>query len=85
MVGVRGGHTATLLRHGKVLVAGGGLASTELYDPSSGTWTATGSMIEARCCHTATRLRDGMVLVVGGSPGLGTLASAERYDSGSGT
>ena len=47
-------HTATLLPSGKVLVAGGYdgsgvLSSAELYDPASGTWTATGSMSTARC------------------------------------
>ena len=47
-------HTATLLPNGKVLVAGGlnfpvnPLASAELYDPASGTWTATGSLGTAR-------------------------------------
>ena len=46
-------HTATLLPNGKVLVAGGyndsgHLASAELYDPASGTWTATGSLATAR-------------------------------------
>ena len=44
-----GGHTATLLPNGKVVVAGGFdgfsfLSSAELYDPASGTWTATGSL-----------------------------------------
>ena len=46
-------HTATLLPNGKVLVAGGQnnsgyLTSAELYDPASGTWTATGSLNTAR-------------------------------------
>ena len=47
-------HTATLLPYGKVLVAGGngnggsGLSSAELYDPATGTWTATGSLGTAR-------------------------------------
>jgi hypothetical protein len=44
----RSGHTATLLRDGKVLVAGGGsTASAELYDPVSSSWSTTGNMIVA--------------------------------------
>src|SRR5262249_21768794 len=55
-------HTATLLPSGKVLVAGGVgcsfacpevLNSAELYDPATGTWTATGSMATARDQHKA--------------------------------
>ena len=64
-------HTATLLPNGKVLVAGGSIAaaalsSAELYDPASGTWTATGSLGTARDSHTATLLPNGKVLVAGG-------------------
>src|SRR6266576_3264214 len=49
----RDNHTATLLPNGKVLVAGGlgssgFLTSAELYDPASGSWTATGSLNTAR-------------------------------------
>src|SRR5450432_2269941 len=72
MVTARLYHTSTLLPNGKVLVAGGFdssgnyLASAELYDPASGTWTPTGSLAGARDFHTATLLPNGKVLVAGG-------------------
>jgi trimeric autotransporter adhesin len=67
-------HTATLLPNGKVLVVGGldasfpssTLASTELYDPNTNSWSAAASMSAGRARHTATELMDGRVLVVGG-------------------
>src|SRR6187551_3044262 len=88
--------TATLLLDGRVLVAGGegasgGLTSAELYDPSSGSWTATGSMTMIRGGQTATLLRNGKVLVAGGI-GSGTFGqmqgardSAELYDPATGS
>jgi hypothetical protein len=92
----RGSHTATLLRSGHVLVAGGTddgsfpdrLASAELYDPATATWSVTGSLTlnRGRTLHTATLLEDGTVLVVGGTT-FGPLmaAGAELYQSDSGT
>jgi hypothetical protein len=78
-----------LLPNGKVLVAGGYngsfLTSAELYDPASGSWTATGSLNTARYLHTATLLPNGKVLVAGGSASGGYLASAELYDPANGT
>ncbi len=83
----RMGHTATLLRNGRVLVAGGEngdpdvAASAELYDQASGTWIATGNMTRPRLGHTATLLSDGTVLVAGGRPD----TSSERYSPDTGT
>jgi len=87
----RGGHTATLLLNGKVLVAGGDngteLASAELFDPLTGAWSATGSMSTARVSHSASLLPNGKVLVAGGYYGGGSysLASAELFDPATGT
>jgi predicted amidohydrolase YtcJ len=60
------------------------LASAELWDPSTGTWSATGSMTMARTGHTAVLLSDGRVLIVG-DEGNDTGAKAEIYDPKTGT
>jgi len=94
------GGTATLLPNGKVLLAGGNifemsyLAEAELYDPSTGTFTAIGSMNKAREAQTATLLPDGTVLIAGGQGWdaidgrccyqTGSRTDAELYDPSSG-
>lgn len=84
MESVRTGQTATLLSDGQVLVAGGGTATAELYDPDTRTFTPTGSMSVARTDATATLLADGDVLVAGGLHGSRQLATAELYDPSTG-
>src|ERR1700692_1856302 len=62
-------HTATQLPNGKVLLTGGNstfagtpiLASAELYDPSTRTFSATATMSAPRASHTATLLPSGKV------------------------
>jgi hypothetical protein len=82
-------HRATLLPNGKVLIAGGynstgPLSSAELYDPASGTFTASAPMTSARYLHTATLLPNGKVLIAGGQSGSAEVNTAELYDIGDG-
>lgn len=65
-------HTATLLSNGKVLVAGGvngsamnTLASAEVFNPNTSTWSGTGSMNYPRYYFTSTLLANGKVLAAG--------------------
>jgi hypothetical protein len=87
----RSSQTATLLNNGMVLIAGGtsppywsgvSISSAELYDPATGTFSATGSLNTPRSFHTATLLNDGMVLIAGGLP---ATTSAELYNPSTGT
>jgi hypothetical protein len=87
-----GGFTTTPLKDGEVLIAGGrqnasssALASAELYNPATGTFSPTGSMTEAHEGGTATLLPDGEVLIAGGLNSTGTLSKAELYDPATGT
>jgi hypothetical protein len=81
---VRTEHTATLLASGKVLITGGvdtlgRLASAELYDPDTGSFSATGSLLNDLVDQTATLLADGKVLLAGGLSVDNPLPPAELY------
>ena len=80
-------HTSTLLGNGKVLVTGGlsssgaPLASGELYDPASGTFTPTANNMPNKAVgQAATLLPNGKVLVTGGGN-----ASSQLYDPAANT
>ena len=90
----RGFGTTTVLQDGRVLLAGGGayddttnLTTADIYNPSTGMFTPTGSMHVQRASMTATLLANGKVLIAGGmaSDGVTRLASAELYDPVTGT
>ena len=100
MAEVRGGHTATLLTNGKVLIAGGdniggdvlplvyfdGSVTAEVYAPATGLFTSTGNMVTPRVGQTATLLANGDVLIAGGwSASQNTsIAAAELYHPATG-
>jgi hypothetical protein len=89
-------NTATLLADGRVLVAGGRagtddskLASAEIYDPGTRSWTPTGSMTAARAEHQALLLPDGRVVAIGGTwqsggTSLSSDPAAETWDPATG-
>ena len=82
MTTARSFHTATLLADGRVLVTGGSpeawswnspmLASAEIYDPKTGTFTRDGSMVDRAAPGTPPPLlADGRVLITGGATNAG--------------
>lgn len=85
MSGPRLFHAAAPLQDGRVLVVGGspdgsplpGLATTEIYNPATGTFVPGPSMGTIRKGPVAAPLKNGLVLVAGGK---GPLTSAQIYD-----
>ena len=92
----RAQHTASLLPDGTVLVVGGrtivkynsgGITSTELYDPRTGTWHAGPASPTPHALGTATTLKDGRILLAGGAHDgcCSGLAGADLFDPATGT
>lgn len=99
-VGRRQSPIGVLLADGRVLIVGGDIAQTgaapgdgtatystaEVYDPATGTFTATGPMVGRGWGPRAIRLQDGRVLVLDGlsvddaQAADPTLRTAELYD-----
>jgi len=90
---------AVLLSNGRVLVMGGCIVSdclgsttktAEIYTPSTGKWTVTGSMLKARAEFVAVLLPNGKVLVAGGCTSydangcLAVTTAAELYNPSTG-
>lgn len=81
----RVGHAAATLVDGRVLVVGGNsgdggaphLATSELFELATQTFTPGPSLAQPRSFHTLTALPDGTALVVGGAPGP---KLTERFD-----
>lgn len=98
MATARSSHSATLLADGRVWVVGGfgrsgrALATTEIFDPQTGSWSPGPSLSEARANHVAVSLPSGRVLIagggldnnVGGPSGRGILASAVLFEPNEG-
>ena len=94
MATTRVAHSATVLQNGKVLVAGGrksgvGIINfTEIYDPTTGTWSQTGNLNTPRLTwgHSLVTLASGKALITGGSDYTASIdyASTELYDPSTG-
>jgi hypothetical protein len=96
MTSARMGRTATVLPDGKVLIAGGTVSAgqgfvpsngAEIYDPSTGIFSATGKMIGNHVCQQAILLNNGKVFITGGSVSGAEdrVPNAELYDPFTGT
>ncbi|AUX48516.1 uncharacterized protein SOCE26_100540 [Sorangium cellulosum] len=94
MAGARSYHTATRMKDGRVLVAGGVrvregsneyIADVEAFDPDSDTWQPVASMSVARSFAAAMLLKDGRVLLAGGFNSEGATAGVEVFDPATGS
>ena len=84
----RAGHVAKLLGDGTVLIAGGAddtgklVPSAEIYDPTTGTFSAAGNMVVPRSWAASGLLNSGTVLLAGGVLNSTVTSAAETYAPG---
>lgn len=85
----RAAHSASLLKDGRVLIAGGcvatgceeGITNTALlFNPKTDRFTSTSNLREARVGHREVPLLDGSILIIGGWARDGATASIEHFD-----
>jgi hypothetical protein len=79
MAYVYGQATATTLPNDRILIVGGlspagPQVGAQIYDPTNGTFSVTGSLKVGRYAHTANLFPGGAVLIVGGETGAGPQA-----------
>lgn len=89
MLNPRFGHAATRLPSGKVLITGGTddcvgwckpeRAPAEIFEPSTKSFSSTGSLNYPRLYHVPVRLRSGDVLLIGGDNGTDYPPGPELY------
>ena len=84
-----GGHTASLLDDGSVLIAGGAISTTSPAVNRSFIWREGGEgfelleagMFSARTGHTASRMPDGRILFIGGAARENTVSRADLIET----
>jgi cellulose synthase/poly-beta-1,6-N-acetylglucosamine synthase-like glycosyltransferase/transposase len=85
--GIRSDHAATVLPNGQVLITGGSdgtnnFSTAELFDPLTGTFTATTNLNTARAYHTQTILPDGRIVILGGSTASDVITTTSARTAG---
>jgi WD40 repeat protein len=87
MARAHSGHTATLLKDGRVLIVAGcdTHATAEIYDPATGKFSPAAKVaVDSTCASTATLLADGRVLIAGGYGVSSASKLAELFDPATG-
>jgi N-acetylneuraminic acid mutarotase len=86
MSAARSLHSANLLANGRVAVCGGAqgtltsptaIASVEVFDPATNTWSAAGPLTTARSGHAGIVTPDGLLVLLGGQGNTATLNTVE--------